>query len=82
VRLFVVPVTTFLLFKSRGEISCKGEGYDTPGDTIAATMFLQYLYSVIIKVIWFKFKLEFRTLSWNVYESKSCLPLVTELPIS
>jgi hypothetical protein len=34
-------------------------------------MFLQYLYSVIINEIWFMFKLEFGTLSWNIYESKS-----------
>jgi hypothetical protein len=38
-----------------------GEGYhcDNPDVTVAVTMFLQYLYSVIINVIWFKFKFEF-----------------------
>jgi hypothetical protein len=39
VRLFVVLVRTFLLFKSQDEISFKGEGCDTPSVTIATTMF-------------------------------------------
>jgi hypothetical protein len=40
VRLFTVPIRTFLLFKSRDEISFKGKGCDSPGVTIEATMFL------------------------------------------
>jgi hypothetical protein len=49
-RLFVVPIRTFLLFKSRDEIFCKGEGCDTPGVTIVSIMFLQYLYDISINV--------------------------------
>jgi hypothetical protein len=39
-RLFAVPVRNFLIFKSCDEISFKGEGCDTPGVTIVATIFL------------------------------------------
>jgi hypothetical protein len=53
-RLFTVPVRTFLLYKSRAEISFKGGGggYDTPNATVAATIFLQYphhMYTLFIK---------------------------------
>jgi hypothetical protein len=62
VRLFVVPVRTFLCFKSRDEIFFKGgEGCDTPNVTVAATVFLQYLYSVIRNVTWFKFEFKFKS---------------------
>jgi hypothetical protein len=61
VRLFTAPVRTFLLFKCREEISFKAEGSDTPSITVAATIFLQYLDSVIIDVIWFKFKFEYES---------------------
>jgi hypothetical protein len=68
-RLFAVPITTFLLFKSWDEISFKGEGCDTSGVTVIGTMFLQYLCNVTINVsqFKFKFKFEFKTLSWNNY---------------
>jgi hypothetical protein len=41
VRLFVVPVRTILPFKSRDEISVRGEGCDTPSVTVAATVLEQ-----------------------------------------
>jgi hypothetical protein len=48
-------------FKSRDEISFQGEGCDTPIVIIAAKVFLQYLYTIIINVTWFKFKFEFES---------------------
>jgi hypothetical protein len=38
-RLFTVPIRTFLLYKSHVEISLKGDGCDTPSVTVVATMF-------------------------------------------
>jgi hypothetical protein len=46
VRLFTVPVRTFLLYKYRDEISFKGEGCDTPSVTVVATISLQYPHHV------------------------------------
>jgi hypothetical protein len=37
---------TFLLFKSRVEISFKGEGHDTPSVTVIDTVSLQYPHHV------------------------------------
>jgi hypothetical protein len=38
-RLFAVPISTFLFYKSRDKISFKGEGCDTPSVTVGATVF-------------------------------------------
>jgi ribosomal protein S4 len=38
-QLFAVSVKAATPFKSRGEISVKGEGCDTPSITVVATMF-------------------------------------------
>jgi hypothetical protein len=37
---------------------------DTPSVTVAATVFLQYLYSAIINVSWLKFNFEFNHGPW------------------
>jgi hypothetical protein len=39
VGLFAVPVRAATPSKSRGEISVRGEGCDTPSVTVAGTMF-------------------------------------------
>jgi hypothetical protein len=39
VRLFAVPVRAATPSKSRGEISVRGEGCDTPSVTVAGTIF-------------------------------------------
>jgi hypothetical protein len=39
VRLFAVPVRAATPSKSRGEISVRGEGRDTPSVSVSATMF-------------------------------------------
>jgi hypothetical protein len=41
VRLFAVPVRATTPSKSRGKISVRGEGCDTPSVTIAGTVFKQ-----------------------------------------
>jgi hypothetical protein len=61
VQLLVVPVRTFLLFKSRDEILFKGEGCDSPSVTVVAIMFLHYPDSVIRSATWFKLKFKFES---------------------
>jgi hypothetical protein len=46
VRLFTVPIRTFLLYKSQVMISFKGEGFDTPSVLIIAIVTLQYRHHV------------------------------------
>jgi hypothetical protein len=41
VRLFTIPIRVAAPFKSQDEISVMGEGCDTPGVSIAATIFKQ-----------------------------------------
>jgi hypothetical protein len=43
VRLFVVPVRIVSPSKSRVKISVRGEGCDTPSETVAAIVFQKYL---------------------------------------
>jgi hypothetical protein len=40
VRLFIVPVGAATPYKSRDEISVRGEGCDTPNVTVVTTMYL------------------------------------------
>jgi hypothetical protein len=61
VRLFTIPVRTAFPSESQDEISIRGEGCDTPGVTIVATVFYNTPCSAIYIVYRFKFFAEVKS---------------------